>query len=51
MPTVLANSMDLSGIVTEITSTITAILPVGITIFALMCGIKLIPKLIKSFMN
>lgn len=40
----------LAVITTEVTKAITAILPVGITVFGAIVGVKLVPKLIKSFL-
>lgn len=42
--------MDLSAITTEISNVVKVILPVGISVFGLMAGVKLVPKLIKRFM-
>ena len=42
--------MDLSGLATAVTDNIAIILPVGITVFGAMIGVKLVPKLIKRFM-
>lgn len=40
----------LASITKEVTTTIASVLPVGITIFGALIGVKLIPKLIKSFL-
>ena len=40
----------LTGLGTELTSQIALILPICITVFGIMAGVKLVPKLIKKFM-
>ena len=42
-------STTLTAISTAVTGNVTTILPVAGTLFALMFGVKLIPKLIQKF--
>lgn len=41
----------LEPVVEAITSNIAVIMPVGITIFGVMTGLALVPRIIRDFMN
>ena len=44
------DAAGLASITTEVTNAIKSILPVGVTVFGAIIGVKLVPKLIKSFL-
>ena len=51
VPGVAITSELLTPIITGVSANIGVILPVGILLFSIMLGVKLIPKLIKAMMS
>lgn len=49
-PTILITTEMLAPILTSITSNMQVLLPVGLGIFGLMIGVKLIPSIIYRFL-
>lgn len=49
MATVITAEM-LANITTSITSTITEVAPIGITAFALLLGLSLVPRVVRNFL-
>jgi len=48
-PAFVVSSLDLAPIVDTITGNLTVILPVGLTILAIMVGVSLIPRILQKF--